>query len=575
MEKLHIYARVSTKQQVEKDLSIDEQIIIGKKIAEKHNLRFIVHKELGKSASYEDLTNRPIYSSILELIKSGKIKYLYAFDITRLSRNQISQAYLSNILQEKRVTLFTSNGKYNFQNTQDQFIFDLMKVVAQHDNATRVNRFKMGNISANRKGIYTKPNIPYGYKKNEDNTLSLNKEEVKVMHQIVDWYLKNNWGTNKIANILNKQKVLTRKSKTIIFKNKITKDSEIELVHLDNLWNPGTINEMFKNSILYGVRKFKVGVDEKGNNLYNEVQSPKIISKTVFNQIASKRKQNAISKKRTPKYFRLLAGLLICGKCGNNMEGRIKVSRGEYIYRCTSKRHTHTNCGSRGINLFKLNKLIWNEFENSEFLKREIDNYINTNLTKENHSMKLKQNLKKLKQVELKLEKLNQKYLKILDLYAGSEISKEVLDLKIKEIEEDINEQNKVSEELIKNQNALTSDTFYKIKSFSLISKGISMFSEGLDKIKSLSDSVNSLELNNKKTILARKIITNSIQKIVIKNGKNFGEFKIEIFFKIEDNPTLLNNFSNHLYNISPKKVIVFNTKEEISNDVFFNSFFK
>jgi DNA invertase Pin-like site-specific DNA recombinase len=573
MNTLHIYARVSTKAQADKNLSIPEQINIGKRIAERNGLEVIIHEELGKSASSDNFMNRPVIGDLLSKIKNKKIKFLYAFDLTRLSRNEITQAILFRELNKNNVKLFTRNGEYNLRNTTDQLTFRLLEAVAQYDASMRVARFQLGNVSANRKGIFTKPNVPYGWKKDENRMLVINEEEKNTVLQMVEWYLNDNLGTNQIANKLNEQFILTRSAKNQIAKIENCTEEEQQQIFLQNLWNPGTVNTIFKYSGLFGERSFKVGENEEGKSIYETVTCPAIVNKKTFELLAEKRNSNAITKKRTKMYFRLLSGIVKCGTCGKPMEGRIKPSRGEYTYRCISKRYTRTSCKTRGINIFKLNNIIWNELNNTDYLKYQVNELITEKQASFSNGDDLTVLKKSMKELNSKIKSCETKLSKLIGLYAGGQFTKEMLDVEVAKVNEVKNKLVADKDELELKKEMMSSESLGSSKFSNAINDSISLFNVTVDELSGLFTDINDFGLGNDKSNKARDFILNTIKCITVKNIDDINTYELVISFKSIENQGLLSACGENLYHVLPelKKTVKVGGKSNNENQIVYD----
>jgi len=573
MNTLHIYARVSTKAQADKNLSIPEQINIGKRIAERNGLEVVVHEELGRSASSDNFVNRPVLGNLLKQIKSKEVKYLYAFDLTRLSRNEITQAVLFRDLNKNSVKLFTKNGEYNLSNATDKLTFKIMEAVAQHDASMRIARFQLGNVSANRKGMYTKPNVPYGWRKDENKMLVINEEEKNVVLQMVEWYLNDDFGTNQIANKLNEQFVLTRSAKNRIAKIENCTEEEQQQIFLQNLWNPGTINSLFKYSGLFGKRSFKVGEDNDGKAMYETVSCPEIINKSTFDLVEAKRNSNAITKKREKKYFRLLSGIVKCGTCGEPMEGRIKPSRGEYTYRCISKRYTHKSCKTRGINIIKLNNIIWNELNNSDYLKYQVNELISEKQASSSDETNLLELNKSIKDLTSKIKGCDIKLSKLIGLYAGEQFTKEMLDVEVAKVNEVKNKLVSDKDELELKKEMISSETLGNSKFSNAINDSISLFNVTVDELSGLFTDINDFDLGNEKSKKARDFILKTIKCITVRNIEDINTYELAISFKNIENKRLLSTSGDNLYNVLPelKKTVKIGGKSNNQNQAKYN----
>jgi len=85
---LHIYIRVSTKEQKENNTSLETQRTIGEKLSKSLGIKFKVWDEGSQSSFKDDLDNRPILLELLTNVDKGKVKKLYVWNTDRLSRSQ-------------------------------------------------------------------------------------------------------------------------------------------------------------------------------------------------------------------------------------------------------------------------------------------------------------------------------------------------------------------------------------------------------------------------------------------------------------------------------------------------------
>jgi Recombinase zinc beta ribbon domain/Recombinase len=188
-----------------------------------------------------------------------------------------------------------------------------------------------------------------------------------------------------------------------------------------NKWNPGSILTMLKHELYTGKRRFKTGKDPKtGNPIYETVYLEPIFNQDTFDRIQIQMKANAINKKKLDKYFYLVKDLIQCGNCGSSMHGRVKPNRAEYTYRCNSKRDIKSKCTSRGINIDKLNSIVWNAFLASIYYHKEI----NFNISNQFENTEVLNDRMNILQKELKKLEMDEKVLserKTLLLKRGSD----------------------------------------------------------------------------------------------------------------------------------------------------------
>ena len=77
---LHIYTRVSTSSQEEEGTSLETQLELGVRRAEKLGMDHKVWNEGGRSSSKDDLSNRPVLTDLLQKVDDGEVQHLYVWN---------------------------------------------------------------------------------------------------------------------------------------------------------------------------------------------------------------------------------------------------------------------------------------------------------------------------------------------------------------------------------------------------------------------------------------------------------------------------------------------------------------
>jgi|ERR1035437_3219320 DNA invertase Pin-like site-specific DNA recombinase len=526
-ETLYIYARVSTSEQVEKDLSLPRQKELGILKAKELGLSYKIFVEAGESASQENFDNRPQLFQLLGLVKEGHAKHIFVFDQTRLSRNDITKAIISESLKKQKVQLHTHSKRFDFDKQEDVLTFQILEAIETYESSLRKARFQLGYITANKKGRYLKFMPPFGYNKNSEGYLVINGEEKKIFLQIVNLYLNDLYGTNKIANWLNENNIPTKSGQ--FYKVGYTLKQDVSnrrsSVHkILNKWNPGTINCMLKHELYTGKRRYKTGV-----NSYDFVQCEPIISKETFDRIQLLRKQNAISKTKECKYFYLLKDLLQCNNCGIAMHGRIKPSRREFTYSCGSKRVAGTVCNGRSINIYKLNKIVWNCFLVSKFYFKAINTFLflqeNIIDTVDGRLAKFQVNHSELFELEKKLlskqkDLIRRSLDKRIDIKVYEQLIEEI-DVKLKTLK------NKLTL-CLKNIEFLNSQVIQKKDFKTLLKKGFDDFDSTLKQLHNIKFPFKNQAEENK----GKKALKELLKNIKVKYIPEKREHCIEVLFQ-------------------------------------------
>ncbi|MFI5141133.1 MAG: recombinase family protein [Bacteroidia bacterium] len=524
-EILYIYIRVSTSEQAERDLSMPRQKELGIKLANELGMAYKIFAESGESASQENFDNRPQLFEILRLVKEGVIKHLFVFDQTRLSRNNITKAIISESLKKQKVNLYTHSKRFDFTKSEDELTFKILEAIETYETSMRKARFKLGYVTANKKGRYLKGIPPYGYKKDNEGFLIVDEEEKAVFLTIVDLYLTKDYGTNQIANYLNEKSIPTKTSK--VFKNGYTlkkgvKNRRREKHVSKNEWNPGSINTMLQNELYYGKRRFKISEDN-----FEYVACEPIIDKETFDKIQAMRVRNAIMKKKEDKYFYLLKDLITCGHCGSPLHGRVKINRGENTYRCNSKRLPNSTCKSRGINITKLNDIVWNAFKSSVFYHKVINQKVLLQLDDDDGlNKRLKDLQTELTAIEKDETKAENKLKKFIKKYLDTRIAKKVYDELYLELESEAKLLSDNKAACQSNIKMITQQLHKKQGVKSEYFKGMSMLSSSKEDV----DSVYPPKTKEDEAA-ARKYLRESISNITVTFVSEKGKYVVEIVF--------------------------------------------
>lgn len=409
-----IYTRVSTAGQAEKGFSLDAQEKIGRELCERNKWQHKVFTESGRSAAKETLDNRPQLEAILDLIEDGKIQYLFVTELDRLSRNPITLAYIKKTLSENDVKVVTPSQTFDFRDDEDDFLSDLLGILAKRENRQRVKRSKRAKLEAAKLGRWVGSTLPFGFMKLpcigdrlRHNQLVPHPEESKLYLQIVDWSLRG-LGSNTIARKLNEMSIPTRLTSS--------KRSYI--------WKANVVLRILNNPVYKGIYKYgESRAEVKG-----------IISPERWQSLQDNLRRNYNNAWRNTKRFYLLKGLLVCGRCGRRLYGMIKPSDGMRCYCCLSKRPDPTPrfCGLKNVPLDKINNEAWDitrrVVSNSSEVKRAIQKQHAKNDSAED-TVKAD-----IKRVERELAAVRVQADRMLDLYAKGNMPEDDIERKILEL---------------------------------------------------------------------------------------------------------------------------------------------
>jgi len=443
-----IYTRVSTKDQSDKGFSLDAQEKTGRELCQRNKWQFRLFAERGKSADKENLDNRPALEEILDLAEDAKIQYLFVTELDRLSRSPVTLAYIKKILHDADVKVVTPSQTFDFRDDEDDFITDLLGILAKRENRLRVKRSKRAKDEAVQYGRWVGGILPYGWTKQpcEGDRLKHNKvvphpEESKVVLKMIDWFL-DGMKLHGVARKLNAMGVATKTS------------SDSNPIR----WSPAGIYQVLKNPIHKGDYIFKGKV----------IKIPGIVESDRWGAVQAQLKENGASSKRSTRRMYLLRGLLVCGRCGSKFWGRIKPSTGEKHYYCGSRQPNpdFRFCGMKNLRMSLIEGYVWDITRNilidSSVIKQAL---ISQDMQASEDNKEI---VGQITAIDREIGDIAQQTGRLLDLYARQSVSVEDLDAKAAELKSQKEELVKRRDSLIRGHESknLNSDKTRKIQEY-------------------------------------------------------------------------------------------------------------
>ena len=275
------YCRVSTDKEDQLN-SLEAQKKFFTEFTEKngHNL---VRLYADEGISGTKIKNRHEFLQLMKDAKSGLFEMVIVKDISRFARNTVD--FLQSIRQLKALnieTVFLTANQTVLGNSE--FVLTIFGALAQEESANTSKRIKFGKKINAEKGRV--PNFVYGYDKTNGEyfNLTVNQNEAKIVNEIFTLYTTEDFGTTKIANILNERNIKTKRG---------------------NAWTQNSIARILANSIYIGkiingkeeIQDFLTSKRVKKNEdewFVTERPELRIISNELFNKA-----QQTLEKQKT------------------------------------------------------------------------------------------------------------------------------------------------------------------------------------------------------------------------------------------------------------------------------------
>ena len=413
-----LYCRLSRDDELtgESNSITNQKSILGKYAKNNNfqNIKFFVDD------GYSGTTfTRPAFMEMMELAESRKIGTIIVKDHSRLGRNRL---VVGQLLEEDFVRLNiryiaimdnidSSKGLNDFLPIQDWFNEMHAKNTSQKVRAVLKNKGESGISLAN--------NVPYGYKKDENDKTKwlVDETSAKVVKEIFNLFIQGH-GTFEIARILRERKVLTPSEyNASISRNSINQDYQYKWCGttvagiLDRQEYIGdTVN--FKSTTRSYKDKTRVNLPKEDRKIFKNTHEP-IIDEYTWNiakQLRNNRKKRAKSGKKS-----IFSGLLFCNDCGKKMyfQSPVVDLKAKDHYRCSSYKHDTSACTSHYISDDALQIIVLDNIQRVvSYMKDYEDLFIKEQLAKSTQD-----EIKKISKSKKELEKAKNRIIEIDNLF--------------------------------------------------------------------------------------------------------------------------------------------------------------
>lgn len=205
-----IYIRVSTEDQVREGFSLGEQEEKLKQLCKYKDFEiYKVYKDAGISA--KDMEHRPQFQKMLEDMKAGKINYIVAYKLDRVTRSVRDLETLISTLEQYHCYLICDRDDVNTSTANGRFFVRMLTVLSQLEIEIVSERTKFGMAGAIKAG-HIPGSCPLGYYRDKDKVCRVDHSTKDIVVRIFNMYLEGK-SYQTIANILDREKVLYQEKK--------------------------------------------------------------------------------------------------------------------------------------------------------------------------------------------------------------------------------------------------------------------------------------------------------------------------------------------------------------------------
>ena len=410
MKRVALYVRVSTQEQAEEGYSVGAQLEKARLYC-KSKEWIIVDEYVDAGFSGSNL-DRPAMQKLIRDTQRHTVDMVLVYKLDRLSRSQKDTLHLiEDVFKPNDVDFTSMQENFDTSTPFGMAIIGILSVFAQLERSQITERMMLGKNARAKEGRYLPhSNDPIGYDYRDDK-LVINDYEALQVKEIFHLYVDEGLTTDQIIKKM---------------ENYTTKYGSYK-------WR-ATIRNILKNPLYVG--KFIYG-----GELYDSTHEAIIDQETFDRAQAITETRRKRAEKQNPNPFRrttLLSGLLYCGLCGARLSGdAYKTTKNgkkyyKYIYKCYSRKsdknmRTVDRCDLRYMERDELDAIVWDEILSLNLIIKKDENAI----------FEKSDRIGDIKIIEKEIKKLDDKIVKLMDLYAIGSMPVDLLTSKVQALNEE------------------------------------------------------------------------------------------------------------------------------------------
>ena len=445
IKRIAVYARVSTNNEDQKNSIENQEMYFMEHIKEHENWRlYKIYADEGISGT--SLNRRVQFKNMMYDAECGKFDIILTKEVCRFARNTVDTLEKTRELKKMGVEVKFLIDNISTFDTDGELRLTIIGGLAQDESRRLSERTNFG-IKQEMKNGKVFGNMVYGYDI-VNRELKIVPKEAKIIKEIFNLYLNENWGYYKIARDLTNRKIPLKRQRD---KNKISCEWYAKTIKgiLTNEKYVGDLvqGKTFTENYLAHSRKSNKGEKE----LYVFKNHHKaIIDREIFDKVQNKiKRKSRIYVKKNATERNLFSGKIECGICGSRYYCSYKAKRNNGTSRCLwkcrrsiyyGKQTTDEEIGCNGslVSEYALREAFKIAVTQANIeqagMKNDLIDRLKNIIIKENDS-----SLETKSMLIARKEKLQEEKKKLLDLYLNDLIITSLYNDKVSEIDSKIN----------------------------------------------------------------------------------------------------------------------------------------
>ncbi len=443
------YARVSTDKDDQAN-SFESQVQYFSDYIQKQDGWKLVKVYADDGITGTNTKNRDGFNDMIEDALSGKIDLIITKEVSRFARNVEDTFKYTRRLKEQDVyAIFTLDG-IDTREPESELKLAIFAALAQEESRKTSERVKWGQTRRMEQGVVFGRNL-LGYRV-EKGKLYLVEDEAEIVKKIFHKYLNEGKGTHIIARELKEEGIKPYDPDgRAKYKNDWSNTQILRVLRNEKYVGDLCQKKTYTKNYLDHKKRYNRGQEEM---IYIEDHHPEIaiISRDMWDATQAELQRRTTTAEQKSKHSNRYwaSGKIFCGVCGERFVNKIKKTNAGTSRAWNCMNHVKASAfrnaecsmsewasdrSMKNIVLHILNVLV----DNKEELKQEI--------IKDIAELSVEEKTKSADDIQSKIDKLEQRKLKLIDIRLADEITQADFKIKLKEIEDDIS---KLYEELDK-----------------------------------------------------------------------------------------------------------------------------
>ena len=434
------YARVSTDKDDQAN-SFESQVQYFTDYIQRQNDWDLVKVYSDEGITGTNTIKRDGFNDMIDEALSGKLDLVITKEVSRFARNIADAIHYTRLLKEHNVDIVFALDGIDTRNPDYEFKLAMISAIAQEESRKTSERVKWGQARRMEQGVVFGRNL-LGYRV-EKGKLYLVEDEAEIVRKIFHKYLVEGKGTHIIARELKEEGIKPYDPDgRAKYKNDWSNTQILRVLRNEKYVGDLCQKKTYTKNFLDHKKRYNRGAEEK---IYLTDHHPEIaiISRDMWDATQTELQRRTTTAEQKSKHSNRYwaSGKIFCGVCGERFVNKIKkTSAGtSRAWNCMNHIKPHAfrevECSMsewasdrslKNIVLHILNVLV----DNKEELKQEI--------IKDIAELSIEEKTKSADDIQGKIDKLEQRKLKLIDIRLADEITQADFKIKQKELDDGI-----------------------------------------------------------------------------------------------------------------------------------------